>query len=175
MFRIASVLAACALLVSASPATAAHHTINDDVAKSTAGIEKKLVGLAEAMPAEKFGYKPTPEVRSVSEVFMHVAAANYLFAGFLGADPPSGVDPRSLEKEVTAKADVIEHLKKSFAHVKTAVAGVSQEDVETAVKVFGSESTKRGVMVMLVEHGGEHTGQAIAYARMAGVVPPWSR
>jgi uncharacterized damage-inducible protein DinB len=173
--RFAALLPLLALLLSASPASAAHHTVNDDVAKALAGIEEKLVGLAEATPDGKFSYKPTPEVRSTSEVFMHVAAANYFLAGFLGAEKPADVNPGSLEKEVSTKAAVVAQLKKSFAHAKKAVAGVSQDDLTTAIKMFGSDSTKRGAMLTLVEHGSEHLGQSIAYARMAGVVPPWSR
>lgn len=175
MLRSAAFLPLLALLLSASPALAAHHTVNDDVAKALAGIEKKLIGLAEATPDGKFSFKPTPEVRSVSEVFMHVAAANYFLAGFLGAEMPSDVNPGSLEKEVTTKAGVVEHLEKSFAHATKAVASVSQDDLMTAIKMFGSDSTKRGALIVLVEHASEHLGQSIAYARMAGVVPPWSR
>jgi len=154
-----------------SSASAADHTIQDQVVQRLNSIEEKLVQLAEAMPQEKMSWRPMEGVRSPSEVFMHVAAANYFIAGALGAETPSDVNPREFEKSVTDKADVAAKLKDSFAFARKAV---EEADPEEATKLFGQESTKQGAMLVLVEHASEHLGQSIAYARMNEVVPPWS-
>ena len=134
-------------------------------------VEEKIMELAEITPAEKFSWRPAADVRSVSEVYMHIAGGNYFLATFLGAAPPK--PSRDLEKTVTRKADVIVELRKSFEHLRAAAA--KTEDLEKPVRIFGNSTTQRGVMVTILSHLHEHLGQSIAYARMNGVTPPWSR
>lgn len=135
-----------------------------------------LVALAEATPAEKFAFRPAPGVRSTSEVFMHVAVGNYWLLAQAGAKtggahwPPEL--PPDLEKKVTAKAEVLRWLKDSFAAVRAAHLSI---DLEKKVKFFGREVPASNVMLRLLVHNHEHMGQGIAYARMSGVTPPWSR
>ncbi len=135
--------------------------------------EKKLVGLAEAMPAEKYGWRPGEGVRSVGEVYMHAATANLGIPRMIGIDAPMKMEP-GMEKSVTEKAKIVEMLKKSFAHVKEAIGKVSDADLDKSTKMFGQESTYRNVLMLLVAHNHEHLGQSIAYARANGVTPPWS-
>lgn len=138
-------------------------------------IEKKLVGLAEAIPEDKYGWRPNEDVRSVSEVFMHVAGGYFMMPNFMGVKPPEGVD-RGIEKTVTAKAEVVAKLKQSIEHIRGAVKGVPAGGLDKPIKIFGGrESTVGGLLMILVTHGHEHLGQMIAYARVNGVAPPWSR
>ena len=139
-----------------------------------AGVEKRFVGLAEAMPADKYTWRPAAGVRSVSEVYMHVAAANYNIPRVLGTPPPAGFDVRGFDTSVTEKAKVIETLKQSFAHLRQAVLNMSDADSEKKLKWFGTENTYRGVLLFIIRHMAEHLGQSIAYARINGVVPPWT-
>lgn len=134
-------------------------------------VQGKLFELVEATPADKFGWRPAPGVRSISEVYMHIAGGNYFLATFLGVEPPKGMP--DLEKSVTRKADVIAEMHKSFDHLRNAAAHV--DDLEKPVKMFGTATTHRGVLMTMLSHLHEHVGQSIAYARMNGVVPPWSR
>jgi uncharacterized damage-inducible protein DinB len=137
-------------------------------------VGKKLADLAGAMSREKFGWRPAPGIRSVSEVYMHVAGADFLIPSFMGVKVPAGID-RDMEKTVTDKAKVIDTLRKSFEHVKAAAANTSDADLDKKVKVFGGrEMTQRAVFVLILNHMHEHLGQSIAYARMNGVAPPWS-
>lgn len=136
-------------------------------------IEKKLVSLAEAIPPEKYSWRPEEGVRSISEVYMHVAGANFLLPRFIGVDPPGGLPP-DMEKTVTDKARVIEVLKQSFAHIRQAVLKLSNSDLEKRVKYYGRETTARDVLFSIANHCHEHLGQSIAYARTNGVVPPWT-
>jgi len=81
----------------------------------------------------------------------------------------------NMEKSVTAKADVIDWLKRSLEAVKIAHAGVKHEDLGRKVKVFGRDATVDGMYLRIIVHDNEHMGQLIAYARMNGIVPPWSK
>jgi uncharacterized damage-inducible protein DinB len=137
-------------------------------------LESKLVRLAEKAPAEKYTWRPGDGVRSMSEVYLHVASANYGLPSFLGVKPPEGVDRRGLEKSTTERAKVVEHLKNSFAHVKGAITKLPDADLSKPVKLFGRDATYQDVVLLLVTHTHEHLGQSIAYARSNGIVPPWS-
>jgi uncharacterized damage-inducible protein DinB len=136
-------------------------------------VGKKLISLAGAMPQEKYSWRPAAGVRSVSEVYVHVAGADYLIPSFMGVKVPEGIS-RDMEKTVTEKAKVIETLKASLEHLKSVAANMSDADLDKKVKVFGSERTERAVMILILNHMHEHLGQSIAYARTNGVTPPWS-
>lgn len=154
--------------------------------KSTGGVRgsilfqidqarEKLIALANAMPAEKYGWRPGEGVRSTGEVFNHVAAANYFLPTFWGAKVPAGVNPQSLEKEMSGdKAKTVDALTRSFDHLREAILAVPDEDLDRKIKLFGQEATVRDAMMVLASHAHEHLGQSIAYARSNGVVPPWS-
>lgn len=136
--------------------------------------EDKFTRLAEAIPAEKYTWRPAPDVRSFAEVFLHVSAANYNLYKLVGTAPPAGLDLKTLEKSTTDKAKVIATLKDSFAHAKQAIKAMPDADLEKSMDWFGGKNTERGLLLFIVRHAAEHLGQSIAYARMAGVVPPWT-
>jgi uncharacterized damage-inducible protein DinB len=137
-------------------------------------VGKKLTDLANAMPQEKYSWRPAPGIRSVSEVYVHVAGGNFMLPSFMGVKVPEGIS-RDMEKTVTEKAKVIETMKKSFEHVKSAAANMTDADLDKKVKIFGGrEMTERALLVVMLNHMHEHLGQSIAYARMNGVTPPWS-
>jgi uncharacterized damage-inducible protein DinB len=136
--------------------------------------EDKFTRLAEAIPADKFNWRPSPDVRSFAEVFLHVSAANFNLYKLVGTPPPSGLDLKVLEKSTTDKAKVIATLKDSFAHAKTAIKAMSEADLEKNLDWFGGKNTQRGILLFIVRHAAEHLGQSIAYARFAGITPPWT-
>ena len=135
---------------------------------------EKLVALAEATPADKFGWRPAQGVRSVGEVYAHVAGGNYFLPTFWGSKVPDGIDPRGFEKAGGDKAKTIDTLKKSFDHLKQQVQALSPADLDKKIKMFGRDATVRDAVMTLASHGHEHLGQAIAYARTNGIAPPWS-
>jgi len=137
-------------------------------------FEQRFTKLAGAVPQDKYTWRPGEGVRSISEVYLHVCAANFSLPRLIGTQPPAGVDLRGLEKSTTDKAKIIQTLKDSFAHARNAALALSDADVEKPVKLFGQDSTYRGAMTFILRHLGEHLGQSIAYARMNGVVPPWT-
>jgi uncharacterized damage-inducible protein DinB len=142
-------------------------------------VEEKVVGLAEAIPADKYAWRPAPGVRSVSEVLMHIASEHYVYLPMsIGAKPPADLNMgtgrevfANLEK-VTDKAEVIRHLKASFAYQKTVLEGADAVLNTGKVKSFGEERTVASFFTVYVADQHEHLGQLIAYARMNGVTPP---
>ena len=135
----------------------------------------KLVALADAIPAEKYAWRPGEGVRSAGEVFNHVSSANFFLPTFWGAKVPAGVDPRTFEKELSGdKAKTIDTLKKSFDNLRAAILAVPEAGLSRKIKIFGNDATVRDAMMILASHAHEHLGQSIAYARSNGIVPPWS-
>jgi uncharacterized damage-inducible protein DinB len=141
---------------------------------SFSGAERKYLALAEAMPWEKYSWRPAQGVRSVCEVFLHIAGANYGLVGPLGAAPPASVDLRNIEKCPADKNQVLATMRASFAFARSAVTATTDAQADNAISIFGMNMTKRGLLLFIAEHAGEHLGQSIAYARTNGVVPPWS-
>ena len=135
--------------------------------------EKKIVDLAQAVPAEKYSWRPAEGVRSVSEVYTHIAGANYFLMSLIGIKPPAGIS-RDMEKTATDKAKVMEMLKQSFDHVRNAAMKTADADLDKPATFFGQETTVRGIFFNAALHMHEHLGQSIAYARSNGVVPPWT-
>jgi uncharacterized damage-inducible protein DinB len=132
---------------------------------------RQLVQLAEATPPEKFGWRPSPGVRSVAEVYMHLAIGNFYLLEQAGVKPAETVKLPG-ETSVTGKAEVIEWLKRSLDAVRRGYEGA---DRQKKVQFFGKETTSELVFLRILLHNNEHMGQSIAYARMNGVVPPWSK
>jgi uncharacterized damage-inducible protein DinB len=136
--------------------------------------QDKFVRLAQAIPAEKYTWRPASDVRSFAEVFLHVSVANYNLYKLVGTPPPAGVDVKGLEKSTTDKAKVIATLQDSFAHARKAITAMSDADLDKSLDWFGGKNTQRGILLFIVRHAAEHLGQSIAYARFVGVVPPWT-
>ncbi len=136
--------------------------------------EDKLTRLAQAIPADKFGWRPSADVRSFAEVFLHVSAANYNLYKLVGTPPPAGIDIKNLEKSTTDKEKVVATLKDSFVHAKSAIKAMPDADLDKSLDWFGGKNTERGILLFIVRHTAEHQGQLIAYARSVGIVPPWT-
>jgi len=136
--------------------------------------EDKFTRLADAIPAEKYSWRPAPDVRSFAEIFLHVSAANYNVYKLVGTPPPAGLDIKTLEKSTTDKAKVIATLRDSFAHAKQAITSMPDADLDKSLDWFGGKNTERGILLFIVRHAAEHLGQSIAYARFISIVPPWT-
>lgn len=137
-------------------------------------VSQQLIALAEATPEEKFAWRPVPGVRSTSEVYMHIALANFYLLSVTGPKMPADLKP-DMEKTVTSKADVINWLKRSLDAVKQAHLAVAPKDLDRKVHIADRDATVDGMYLRIIVHANEHMGQLIAYSRMTGVVPPWSK
>ena len=136
--------------------------------------EDKLTRLADAIPAEKFTWRPADDIRSFAEVMLHISGANYSLYKLVGPQPPIGIDLKGIEKSTTDKIKVIATLKDSFAHAEEAIRAMPDSNLDKSMDWFGGKNTERGILLFIVRHTAEHLGQSIAYARMVGVVPPWT-
>ena len=136
-------------------------------------VSSQLLALAEATPEEKFSWRPAPGVRSTSEVYMHIAIANFGLLAFTGPKVPADLK-EGLEKSVTSKADVINWLKRSLDAVRQAHLAATTKDLQRKVHIYDRDTNADGMYLRIIVHANEHMGQLVAYARMTGVAPPWS-
>jgi len=137
-------------------------------------VTTQLVALAEATPAEKFAWRPAKGVRSTSEVYMHIVLANFYLLSVTGPKMPDDLK-EGMDKSVTTKADVIKWLKRSMEAVRAAHASVKPADLQRKGHIEDRDATVDGMYLRIIVHANEHMGQLVAYARMTGVVPPWSQ
>jgi len=137
-------------------------------------VSQQLIALAEATPSDKFGWRPAPGVRSTSEVYMHIVMANFYLLSATGPKMPSDLK-EDAERTITSKAEVINWLKRSLDAVKQAHLAENPKDLARKVRIEDRDATVDGMYLRIIIHANEHMGQLIAYARMTGVVPPWSK
>jgi uncharacterized damage-inducible protein DinB len=137
-------------------------------------VSQQLIALAEATPEEKFAWRPAPGVRSTSEVYMHIVFANFYLLSVTGPKMPPDLK-QGMDKSVTSKAEVISWLKRSLDAVKQAHLAETPQDLQRKVHIYDRDATVDGMYLRIIVHANEHMGQLVAYARMTGVVPPWSK
>ena len=166
----APALIAAALTLSATPTSG----FRAELLKWLEESEKKVVALAEAVPAEKYGWRPADRVRSIGEVYLHVAGGNFVALGFLGLPIPEGMDPLKLDRTPADRARTLGLVKQSFAELRAYVSRMSDDELDRPVTLFGRPSTVREALFVVSLHQNQHLGQSIAYARMLGVRPPWT-
>ena len=133
-------------------------------------LSDKFTALARVMSG-KYDWKPSPGVRSVGDVFNLIVKENHMLAGVLSGTSNTGAKPAP----ITDPEKMQEALKASYVNLQAAITGLSDNDLQTPVKLFGRDMTKLGALMLLLEDQHEHLGQSIAYARTNGVVPLWSK
>jgi uncharacterized damage-inducible protein DinB len=145
-------------------------------------LEKQVLALAKAIPEEKYGWRPGPGVRSFQEVFLHIANGNQLLVNVAINSPSREEVLKQIERngmsehEAASKEKILGMLAESFASVRRAMEGVrSTSSMTREVDFFGTPAPLGGVLATIDTHIAEHLGQTIAYARVNGIVPPWSQ
>ena len=152
-----------------APKAASHSAVAD-----TRALWQQLSGFvlqsAIDVPEDKYGFKPTPAVRSFGELFAHVAGAQSMFCAIaLGQTPPAEDAVKA-----TTKQALIDALKKSNADCDKAYAQ-SDADAGGQVNLFGQQKSRLYALMMNATHDGEHYGNLITYLRLNGMIPPSSR
>jgi uncharacterized damage-inducible protein DinB len=148
--------------------------LRGDIQYELDDAEQKLIQLASVMPPDKFGWRPAPGVRSFGEVILHVAGGNYIIGAFIGVKPPPGVDLQKIERQGSDKGSVIAAARVSFEKMRETIATMPDAELDKQIDYFGHPGTPRLALIDAAVHAHEHLGQAIAYARANGVVPPWT-
>lgn len=133
----------------------------------------KVLQLGEAIPADRYSWRPAAGVRSIGEVLVHVGLGMYYTTSDAGAKPPMEISDEA-EKTITSKAEVLAFLRASIDHMRNALGRLTPADLEHPTTMFGQSTDYENVYLFGVAHVHEHLGQLIAYARMNGVAPPWS-
>ncbi len=137
-------------------------------------VQEKFVNLANALPADKLTWRPSPESRSFAEVFLHVAGERYGILAMMGAEKPAGFNGKTFEKSTTDRVQIVQELNKSWGFAQTAIQGMSNADFAKLLPKLGPQANAGDVVYILVADAHEHLGQAVAYARENGIVPPWT-
>jgi hypothetical protein len=186
-WRLVSITLAAALVIVAMPLAAQSVPSRESAVEIRTRfiadldtLQSKFLALSDAFPAEKYSWRPAAGVRSVGEAFMHVASEYYVFAPMAYGAAPSPVVGRGREafqkfESSSSKEQVQNHLKEGFAYLKQAVAGLEPDKITGTQKLFGRDMTIVETSFIMSGDLHEHLGQLIAYARMNGVKPPWSR
>lgn len=139
-----------------------------------ADLQKKFVSLAKAVPADKYNWRPAEGVRSFGEVFLHVAGTNFQYAPAIGAPRIPGFKADGYDKSEMDKARIVDKLNQSFDYARDAIEKMSNADFKKPLTQFGPDANAGDIVYLIVTHAHEHLGQSIAYARMNGIVPPWT-
>jgi uncharacterized damage-inducible protein DinB len=153
-------------------------TLRDQYMADLDTVHVKIMALANAIPEDKYSWRPAPGVRSISEVLMHMAGEwSYYLPGSVGGKPPADFgSPREtlpkLEK-ITAKKDVIDQLNKSWAYGRAQVIATDPATLTGTLQTWKIPFGTATYGMTGDQH--EHLGQLIAYARSVGVKPPWSK
>ena len=152
-----------------------------DLSMPLKDLEAHIMALAKAVPDEKYSWKPAAGVRSFQQVFLHIAYGNQLLLNIARNSPTGDALQKQIEEQSkneqadVTKDKVLEILATSFTAVHRALDRARAQTLTRSVDFFGTPATTNGVLIDLETHMAEHLGQAIAYARMNGIVPPWSQ
>jgi len=163
-----------AQVVQSTDKTAPSYDMKAQAALDLDGVNKKFLSLAEALPQDKYNWRPSSDSRSFAEVFLHVAGERYFILGLMGAAPPPGFDGKTFEKSTTDKAKIVEELNKSWDYTQKTIQGMANADYAKLLPKLGPDANEGDVIYILVADAHEHLGQLIAYARVNGIVPPWT-
>ncbi len=152
-----------------------------DLALPLRDLEEHVTALAKAVPEEKYSWKPADGVRTFGQVLLHIAQGNRLLLDIAMNSPDADALKKRVEQNTRNEAapETKEHilalLADSFAAIHTALDSARAATLTRPVDFLGTPATTNAVLIDLETHLAEHLGQAIAYARMNGIVPPWSQ
>jgi len=146
-------------------------------------LEKQFVEAADAMPEEKYGFKPTggefEGVLTFGQQVKHVAFYNYAtFAIMLGEKPPAETEAARGPDALRTKADILKYARDSFAAGQRATAAISMQNVTARMEDLPDVAhgvTRLQMMMFVLRHASSHYGQMVEYLRMNGIIPPASR
>ncbi|HEV3200003.1 MAG TPA: DinB family protein [Bryobacteraceae bacterium] len=165
--------------------------IRQEILNSFSSAASRSLTLAKAIPQDKLAWRPMEGVRSFNEVFVHMAGSTLLFCSYAGLKIPQGPahdlatvymkrgfempEIFATEAAIKDQAKIVEIMQQSFEQARDLIHNMPDADLDKSVDFFGRPITERGLLILLGEHLGEHLGQAIAYARVNHIVPPWSQ
>ena len=142
------------------------------VSKNIFAISKNdVLGSVAKIPDDLWSYQPTKDVRTVAQLFAHIADAQYEFCGLITEGKSVSKD---IEKTKKTKAEIVPALNDAFAYCESAYASMTDADAAQLVSFFNMKITKLGAMDFNIAHNMEHYGNLVTYMRIKGIVPPSS-
>jgi uncharacterized damage-inducible protein DinB len=165
-----------AALFAQTPATSATTTPpanpSTQAVKGQFGMVKNVVARsAEKVPEELYAFKPTPEVRSMGQLFGHIADAQFSICAVAAGEKP----PQSgIEKSMTSKAQLSKAIADSNAYCDKVIEGLDDKKGMETVEFFRSQTPRLNVLTFNIAHSYEHYGNLVTYMRLKGIVPPSS-
>ena len=143
--------------------------LSTELKQSYTSVKNNLLGAAEKMPEEDYGYKPTPDIRSFGSLVAHVADSQTRACNALrGEQKPATASSK------TAKADIVAALKDSFADCDSAYDSLTDATGAEMVKMGNRQTTRLGALARVAIHDNEEYGYMAVYLRLKGIVPPSS-
>jgi hypothetical protein len=165
--------------------------VRQDILNTFNSAASRCLALAKIVPQDKLSWRPMEGVRSFGEVFVHMAGSSLLLGSYAGLKIPDGPahdlatvymkrgfelpEIFAAEAAIKQQSQIVAIMEQAFQHVRDLVRAMPDSDLDRTVDFFGRPMTVRGVLILTGEHLGEHLGQAIAYARVNHIVPPWSQ
>ncbi len=144
-----------------------------------AGVRKKFMALAKAVPAAKLTWRPMAGTRSFHEVFAHVAAEGNTETAMFGRPLPAGsladFDPEEARLNKLPDDQLIAAMDRAMQSLSATLGALSLATINTPIKYYGESTLPRVAATYTLNDLHEHLGQLVAYARMNAIVPPWSR
>jgi hypothetical protein len=153
-------------------------------------VATRCLALAKAVPQDKLTWRPMDGVRSFGEVFVHMAGSTLLLGSYVGLKAPEGPAQElasvymkrgfempeifASEAKIKESGRIVAVMDQAFTAMRNHIRDMPDSDLDKSVDFFGKPTTMRAVLILMPEHLGEHLGQAIAYARVNHIVPPWS-
>jgi uncharacterized damage-inducible protein DinB len=137
-------------------------------------VQKKFVDLANTVPTDKLTWRPSADSRSFAEVLLHVAGERYQILALMGATPPADFPAKGFEKSTTDRTRIVDELNRSWDFAQKTINGMSNADFAKLLPKLGPQANAGDVVYILVADAHEHLGQSVAYARVNGIVPPWT-
>ena len=133
--------------------------------------KQDILRSADKVPGDKFAFRPTDSVRTMGQIFAHVADGQYEFCGAAAGNH----DEKNIEQTAKTKGDIVAALKAAFAYCDAIYAGMTDTKAAEMIPAFGGiKITRLSMLDFNVSHTMEHYGNLVTYMRIQGIVPPSS-
>jgi uncharacterized damage-inducible protein DinB len=152
----------------AAPAGPVANPVSTTVKTQMARYAKNMVAAAEAMPAEKYNFKPTAEMNSFAHLTMHIAQSN----NFLCSKISGQAAPDVKVADTDGKDKLVAALKASFDFCSTALANVDDSKLSDPFTIFNRQTSRAGLLITLSDDWYDHYGTQAVYLRLNGILPP---
>lgn len=168
-----SVLTLAALAVLGVPAAASAQPVTQSLQGLFNVTRTNILASARLVDEELYSFRPTEDVRSMGELFAHIANAQYAFCSAAAGESSPATE--NFEQSRTTKASIVEALELGFGYCDDVYAGMTDAKGAGAVTFFNGPNTAHGVLAFNSAHNYEHYGNLVTYMRLNGIVPPSSR